>query len=123
MNVSKRLIGIGGSALGPQSVAHALGHPLRDKLRTCFFDNTDHDGTHRIYMVGNKVATYKYSYSQQLRYRLNNFFVAFVSAFMVIIWEQKSITLTIRDRRSELECLLPCSSGLWATVRHSNISV
>lgn len=38
------VIGIGGSALGPQFVASALGHPLTDKLRVCFFDNTDPDG-------------------------------------------------------------------------------
>ncbi|MBI1840559.1 MAG: glucose-6-phosphate isomerase [Verrucomicrobia bacterium] len=38
------VIGIGGSALGPQFVAHALGHPLTDKLRPLFFDNTDPDG-------------------------------------------------------------------------------
>jgi glucose-6-phosphate isomerase len=38
------VIGIGGSALGPQFVAHALGHPKRDKARTYFFDNTDPDG-------------------------------------------------------------------------------
>lgn len=38
------LIGIGGSALGPQLVARALGHPDRDRLRPWFFDNTDPDG-------------------------------------------------------------------------------
>ena len=38
------VIGIGGSALGPQFVAHALGHPLTDKLHPVFFDNTDPDG-------------------------------------------------------------------------------
>ena len=38
------IIGIGGSALGPQFVANALGHPLQDKLRVLFFDNTDPDG-------------------------------------------------------------------------------
>lgn len=41
------VIGIGGSALGPQFVASALGHPLTDKLRVCFFDNTDPDGMDR----------------------------------------------------------------------------
>ena len=34
------LIGIGGSALGPQFVAHALGNPRTDKLKPFFFDNT-----------------------------------------------------------------------------------
>ncbi|MBA3850401.1 MAG: glucose-6-phosphate isomerase, partial [Opitutus sp.] len=40
------VVGIGGSALGPQLVAHALGRPngRRDKMRVSFFDNTDPDG-------------------------------------------------------------------------------
>ena len=38
------VIGIGGSALGPQLVSHALGHPRKDKLAVSFFDNTDPDG-------------------------------------------------------------------------------
>ncbi|HEX9782880.1 MAG TPA: glucose-6-phosphate isomerase [Opitutaceae bacterium] len=38
------VIGIGGSALGPQFVANALGHPKTDKMRVFFFDNTDPDG-------------------------------------------------------------------------------
>ncbi len=38
------VIGIGGSALGPQLVHHALGHPRKDKLAVTFFDNTDPDG-------------------------------------------------------------------------------
>ena len=42
------LIGIGGSALGPQFVANALGHPATDKLDVFFFDNTDPDGMDRI---------------------------------------------------------------------------
>ncbi len=42
------LIGIGGSALGPQFVAHALGHPTRDKVALYFFDNTDPDGMDHI---------------------------------------------------------------------------
>jgi glucose-6-phosphate isomerase len=37
-------IGIGGSALGPQLVAQALGQPGKDKLTPYFFDNTDPDG-------------------------------------------------------------------------------
>lgn len=41
------LIGIGGSALGPQFVAHALGNPRKDKLKPFFFDNTDPDGMNR----------------------------------------------------------------------------
>src|SRR5439155_8243881 len=35
------LIGIGGSALGPQFVANALSQPVADKLAIYFFDNTD----------------------------------------------------------------------------------
>src|SRR3954468_17831982 len=38
------VIGIGGSALGPQFVSHALGNPRKDKLAVSFFDNTDPDG-------------------------------------------------------------------------------
>ncbi len=37
-------IGIGGSALGPQFVASALGNPATDKLKVYFLDNTDPDG-------------------------------------------------------------------------------
>jgi len=42
------VIGIGGSALGPQFVAQALGNPRTDKLRPYFFDNTDPDGMDRV---------------------------------------------------------------------------
>jgi glucose-6-phosphate isomerase len=38
------VIGIGGSALGPQFVNHALGQPGADKMAVTFFDNTDPDG-------------------------------------------------------------------------------
>jgi len=38
------VIGIGGSALGPQFVAKALGSPRKDKLTPFFLDNTDPDG-------------------------------------------------------------------------------
>lgn len=38
------VVGIGGSALGPQFVSHALGQPGKDKLAVHFFDNTDPDG-------------------------------------------------------------------------------
>jgi glucose-6-phosphate isomerase len=38
------IIGIGGSALGPQFVSHALIHPESDKMSIYFFDNTDPDG-------------------------------------------------------------------------------
>jgi glucose-6-phosphate isomerase len=41
------IIGIGGSALGPQFVADALGRPNADKMRLFFFDNTDPDGIDR----------------------------------------------------------------------------
>lgn len=41
------LIGIGGSALGPQFVASALGQPDSDKMKLFFFDNTDPDGMDR----------------------------------------------------------------------------
>ena len=38
------VVGIGGSALGPQLVNHALGQPGADKIAVSFFDNTDPDG-------------------------------------------------------------------------------
>ena len=38
------MIGIGGSALGPQFVNHALGQPGADRMAVTFFDNTDPDG-------------------------------------------------------------------------------
>ena len=42
------IVGIGGSALGPQFVAHALSHPATDKMTPYFFDNTDPDGMERV---------------------------------------------------------------------------
>ncbi len=42
------LIGIGGSALGPQFVSSALGQPGKDKLALFSFDNTDPDGMDRV---------------------------------------------------------------------------
>ncbi|HWD19678.1 MAG TPA: glucose-6-phosphate isomerase [Verrucomicrobiae bacterium] len=42
------VIGIGGSALGPQFVAHALSQPTHDKLEVYFFDNTDPDGMDKV---------------------------------------------------------------------------
>ncbi len=41
------IIGIGGSALGPQFVADALGSPA-DPIRPYFLDNTDPDGIDRV---------------------------------------------------------------------------
>lgn len=38
------VVGIGGSALGPQFVAQALGQPGEDRMTVHFFDNTDPDG-------------------------------------------------------------------------------
>jgi glucose-6-phosphate isomerase len=42
------VIGIGGSALGPQFVANALGNPATDKMAIFFFDNTDPDGMDKV---------------------------------------------------------------------------
>ena len=42
------VIGIGGSALGPQFIADALGNPT-DKMTPYFLDNTDPDGMDRIF--------------------------------------------------------------------------
>ncbi|MGA2244605.1 MAG: glucose-6-phosphate isomerase [Verrucomicrobiota bacterium] len=50
------LIGIGGSALGPQFLAQALGNPRKDKLKPFFFDNTDPDGMNRtLAAIGKKL--------------------------------------------------------------------
>jgi glucose-6-phosphate isomerase len=43
------VIGIGGSALGPQFVADALGR-RDDRMTPCFLDNTDPDGIDRVLM-------------------------------------------------------------------------
>jgi glucose-6-phosphate isomerase len=43
------VIGIGGSALGPQLAAAALGRDKEDKLTPYFIDNTDPDGIHRAF--------------------------------------------------------------------------
>ena len=54
------VIGIGGSALGPQFVSHALGRIKgnRDKMGVSFFDNTDPDGMDRIAaQIGAELAT------------------------------------------------------------------
>jgi len=45
------VIGIGGSALGPQFVAQALGDEANDRLVPHFFDNTDPDGIDRTLQV------------------------------------------------------------------------
>jgi glucose-6-phosphate isomerase len=42
------IIGIGGSALGPQFVTSALTRGPKDKLKAHFFDNTDPDGMDRV---------------------------------------------------------------------------
>jgi glucose-6-phosphate isomerase len=42
------VIGIGGSALGPQFVANALTQPGKDKMEVFFFDNTDPDGMDKV---------------------------------------------------------------------------
>jgi glucose-6-phosphate isomerase len=52
------LVGIGGSALGPQLVAAALGHVGRDQLRPWFFDNTDPDGMDAVLAeIGERLRT------------------------------------------------------------------
>jgi len=51
------LIGIGGSALGPQFVADALG-TAHDQLKPYFLDNTDPDGFDRVFaQLGDSLAT------------------------------------------------------------------
>lgn len=43
------VIGIGGSALGPQFVADALSNPTCDRMKPFFLDNTDPDGMDRVF--------------------------------------------------------------------------
>ena len=42
------VIGIGGSALGPQFVSHALGCSQADRMKMWFLDNTDPDGIDKV---------------------------------------------------------------------------
>jgi glucose-6-phosphate isomerase len=52
------VIGIGGSALGPQFVGKALAKPNGDDLVAHFFDNTDPDGIDYILsQIGSRLAT------------------------------------------------------------------
>jgi len=52
------VIGIGGSALGPQFVAQALGDPVQDPLEVHFFDNTDPAGMQRtLAKLGTRLDT------------------------------------------------------------------
>lgn len=52
------VVGIGGSALGPQFVANALCDPKRDKMKPYFFDNTDPDGIERVLAaIGNDLKS------------------------------------------------------------------
>jgi glucose-6-phosphate isomerase len=43
------IIGIGGSALGPQLVSQALGRARRDRMTVWFLDNTDPDGFDAVF--------------------------------------------------------------------------
>jgi len=50
--------GIGGSALGPQLVHQALGHPCADQMSIAFLDNTDPDGFGTTFAaLGDALAT------------------------------------------------------------------
>lgn len=52
------IIGIGGSALGPQFVGKALAKPARDDLVAHFLDNTDPDGIDQtLSVIGERLAT------------------------------------------------------------------
>jgi len=42
------VVGIGGSALGPEFVERALGQPKEDKMKVHFLDNTDPDGIDQV---------------------------------------------------------------------------
>ncbi len=50
------IIGIGGSALGPQFVSHALGDSVKDRMKIWFFDNTDPNGIDKdLSEIGNSL--------------------------------------------------------------------
>jgi len=50
------VIGIGGSALGPQFAAQAPGNPRKDKLKLFFFDSTDPEGVNNtLAAIGKKL--------------------------------------------------------------------
>lgn len=52
------VIGIGGSALGPQFVGKALSKNEEDRLRAHFFDNTDPDGMDSVFsQIGTNIKT------------------------------------------------------------------
>jgi glucose-6-phosphate isomerase len=52
------VIGIGGSALGPQFVSRALGCPACDKMAVHFFDNTDPAGMETVLSrIGSRLST------------------------------------------------------------------
>lgn len=52
------VVGIGGSTLGPQWVADALGHPATDRLSPHFLDNTDPQGFDKVLAgLGANLAT------------------------------------------------------------------
>ncbi len=55
--VNVLVIGIGGSALGPQFVSRALGNPGQDPMKVYFFDNTDPDGMDMVLNeIGDKLG-------------------------------------------------------------------
>jgi glucose-6-phosphate isomerase len=65
-------IGIGGSALGPQFIADALG-TTADKMKPYFLDNTDPDGVDRVLArIGNKQRILLRSLFQQRHHRTRN---------------------------------------------------
>lgn len=52
------VIGIGGSALGPQFIDKALGSPSKDKMAVHYFDNTDPDGMDLVLeAIGDRLGT------------------------------------------------------------------
>ena len=61
-------IGIGGSALGPQFIADALGSSGDDKIRPYFLDNTDPDGIDRV-LPRNRRGTEGYAHHRDLEER------------------------------------------------------
>ena len=67
------VVGIGGSALGPQFVSKALSQPREDKLQAWFIDNTDPDGIDHIKCkLENLLGNVRLFYALDTELKMNN---------------------------------------------------
>ena len=108
------LIGIGGSALGPQFVAHALSNPGSDKIKPFFFDNTDPDGMNRILaLIGgelNRTLCIIVSKSGGTKETRNGMLIA-KAAYEKEKLNFSQHTVAITMKNSELDCV--SSNNKW----------